>query len=72
MSETDLDKRNSCTNYHIIAEWKSWCRLCAKANASYINALTGQCVPTMSSFNLYNLNNIVSVIADFFQVHVSN
>nr|XP_014087516.1 zinc finger protein weckle-like [Bactrocera oleae] len=71
MSETDLDKRNSCINYHIIAEWKSWCRLCAKANASYINALTGQCVPTMSSFNVYNLNNIVSVIADFFQVHIN-
>uniref|UniRef100_A0A0A1XQL7 Zinc finger protein weckle n=1 Tax=Zeugodacus cucurbitae TaxID=28588 RepID=A0A0A1XQL7_ZEUCU len=68
MSDTNLGKTESCTNYNLIAEWKCWCRLCAKPNAQYINALTGQCVP--SYCNVYNSINIVAVLAEFFQLHI--
>lgn len=70
MSDTDLDKTDSCTNYHLIAEWKRWCRLCAKPKAQSINAISGQCTLSIPKSNVYNSINIVSIIAEFFQVHI--
>uniref|UniRef100_W8C200 Zinc finger protein weckle n=1 Tax=Ceratitis capitata TaxID=7213 RepID=W8C200_CERCA len=52
------------------ADWRSWCRLCAKADAEqYIDVLSRQCVPTMPSFN-DNSMNLVTNIEEFFQIHI--
>ncbi|XP_004534012.2 zinc finger protein weckle isoform X1 [Ceratitis capitata] len=51
-------------------DWQNWCRLCAKTDAQYINALSGECVPTMTSVGAYTSMSIASNIAEFFQVHI--
>lgn len=49
-----------------LKEWKNWCRLCARADAEYINMISGQWKMPMTAINAYSSSNIVPVIEDFF------
>ncbi|XP_012160319.1 zinc finger protein weckle [Ceratitis capitata] len=54
-----------------IEEWKRWCRLCAKADAQYINVLSGQYVQsTSTTSDSHNAFNMLVVIEEFFQVQI--
>ncbi|XP_039951104.1 zinc finger protein 567-like [Bactrocera tryoni] len=53
-----------------LKEWKNWCRLCARADAEYINMISGQWKMPMPAINAYSSSNIVPVIEDFFRIQI--
>ncbi|XP_017464494.1 PREDICTED: zinc finger protein weckle-like isoform X1 [Rhagoletis zephyria] len=67
-SETDYWRNDGKTSF--VKEWKSWCRLCAKADAQYINVLSRQYPEFLHESTNYNPFDMVSVIGDFFRVHI--
>ncbi|XP_054744933.1 zinc finger protein weckle-like [Anastrepha obliqua] len=72
MSNISLTKTEHWINNRsnpFIEEWRSWCRLCAKANAQYINVLSQQCHQSIPA-NINYTFNIASTIEDFFRVHI--
>ncbi|XP_054744931.1 zinc finger protein weckle-like [Anastrepha obliqua] len=53
-------------------EWKSWCRLCARADTQYINVISGQCQQLVPKTNEYSSSScsIAPVIEDFFRIQI--
>ncbi|CAD6996791.1 unnamed protein product [Ceratitis capitata] len=58
-------------NKQYIEDWKNWCRLCAKADAQYVNAISEQCLPTGPAVNIQPTMNMSTIIKDFFHVDIN-
>ncbi|XP_067625530.1 zinc finger protein weckle-like [Eurosta solidaginis] len=51
-------------------KWKSWCRLCAKANAQYVNVVAGEPEELMNESIFKCHRDLANVILEFFRIHI--
>lgn len=70
--ENNSEHIGNMTEDFLAKEWKNWCRLCARADAEYINMISGQWKSPISAISAYSSSNILPVIEDFFRVQVNS
>lgn len=68
--ENNSEHIGNMTEDFLAKEWKNWCRLCARADAEYINMISGQWKSPISAISAYSSSNILPVIEDFFRVQI--
>ncbi|XP_067625527.1 zinc finger protein weckle-like [Eurosta solidaginis] len=65
------DSSANCSDPILGGKWRSWCRLCAKADARYINVITVQSPEEfMNDNSLKCYKDLANVILDFLRIHI--